>query len=322
MTKITAVAHPIQGLIKYHGLKDPVKRIPFHDSISVCEGTLTSTTTVEAKPSLVRDTYRINGSQTSSNEAERIKVVLDKIREKGRTKDRVKVESKNTLPDAKGVGFSASGIAALGYAANEALEAGLSERELSEAVRLGAGSATRSLAGGFAIWYANQAGRSYAQRLPCPGEQSFRMLIAPLSSTVKTDQAHREVLTSPFFKARVQSTERGVREMASAVKSGDLSKIGELAEADTLSLHAVTMTGSTGMLLWEPKTLEIMKSVQRMREDEGVSCWFSIDTGPSVFVNTDANHVAAAKAGLSGIAPVLLESRVGGTPRTVEDHLF
>src|SRR5207244_2584247 len=34
--KATAVAHPIQGLIKYHGLADPVLRLPFHDSISVC----------------------------------------------------------------------------------------------------------------------------------------------------------------------------------------------------------------------------------------------------------------------------------------------
>ena len=34
--KATAVARPIQGLIKYHGLKKPKQRIPYHDSISVC----------------------------------------------------------------------------------------------------------------------------------------------------------------------------------------------------------------------------------------------------------------------------------------------
>src|SRR5438094_847640 len=45
--KATAVAHPIQGLIKYHGLADPVLRLPFHDSISVCTAPLTSRTTVE-----------------------------------------------------------------------------------------------------------------------------------------------------------------------------------------------------------------------------------------------------------------------------------
>ena len=45
--KATAVAHPIQGLIKYHGLADPILRLPFHDSISVCTAPMTTRTTVE-----------------------------------------------------------------------------------------------------------------------------------------------------------------------------------------------------------------------------------------------------------------------------------
>ena len=31
--KATAVAHPIQGLIKYHGLADPVLRLPDRKSV-------------------------------------------------------------------------------------------------------------------------------------------------------------------------------------------------------------------------------------------------------------------------------------------------
>ena len=34
--KATAKAHAMQGLLKYHGMKDSELRIPFHDSISVC----------------------------------------------------------------------------------------------------------------------------------------------------------------------------------------------------------------------------------------------------------------------------------------------
>ncbi len=320
--KVTAVAHPIQGLMKYHGLLNPAKRIPFHDSISVCEGSLSSTTTIEAEPSIAGDTYRINGVEPSHKEAERLGIVIDAIRHQATARLHVRVESKNSLTDAKGVGFSASGIAALGFAANKVLEAGLSERELSEAVRLGAGSATRSLAGGFAIWYADRDGGSYAERLVCPAEDSFRMLIVPLQSNVKTDQAHREVLTSPFFTARIRSVRHHVKEMAAAVRSGDLVKVCEMAETDTLSLHAVTMTGSARMVLWEPKTVEIMKTVRRLREEDGVSCWFSIDTGPSVFVNTDVNHVAAAKIALSKVAPTIMESGVGGPAKQIEHHLF
>ncbi len=320
--KVTAVAHPIQGLMKYHGLLNPVKRIPFHDSISVCEGALSSTTTVEAEQGIEADSIEINGAEPTEREMERIRVVLDAIRNQRQSGVHLRVKSENSLRDAKGVGFSASGMAALGYAANRALEVGLSERELSEAVRLGAGSATRSLAGGFAIWYADRDGGSYAERLPCPAEESFRMLIVPIQSNVRTDQAHREVLTSPFFTARIRSVRHYVKEMASAVRSGDLVKVCEMAEADTLSLHAVTMTGSARMVLWEPETVEIMKAVRRLREEEGVPCWFSIDTGPSVFINTDSEHIMQAKAALVEIAPKLIESSVGGPPRLLNEHLF
>ncbi|MFB6197701.1 MAG: diphosphomevalonate decarboxylase, partial [Halobacteriaceae archaeon] len=34
--KATARAHPIQGLVKYHGMRDVERRLPYHDSISVC----------------------------------------------------------------------------------------------------------------------------------------------------------------------------------------------------------------------------------------------------------------------------------------------
>ena len=34
--KATAKAHPIQGLVKYHGMRDEELRHPYHDSISLC----------------------------------------------------------------------------------------------------------------------------------------------------------------------------------------------------------------------------------------------------------------------------------------------
>ena len=46
-TKATAIAHTMQGLLKYHGLKNHELRIPFHDSISVNLDALYTKTTVE-----------------------------------------------------------------------------------------------------------------------------------------------------------------------------------------------------------------------------------------------------------------------------------
>lgn len=100
---------------------------------------------------------------------------------------------------------------------------------LSQIVRLGAGSATRSLAGGFAIWYANKNGLSYAERLPAPNNIDFSMVIIPIHSHIKTDEAHAEVLSSPLFKARLRNINGLLEEMKKAIERGDTATIGKLA---------------------------------------------------------------------------------------------
>jgi len=114
---------------------------------------LDTVTTVEIGNSLRRDSIRINGSVPTSGEEARARVVIDKLRELVGEKTRFRVESRNANVKGKGLGFSASGFAALGLATSKALGLSLEPQELSEVVRLGAGSASRSLVGGFSIWY-------------------------------------------------------------------------------------------------------------------------------------------------------------------------
>ena len=64
MSKATAVAYAIQGLVKYHGLKDRKRRIPYHDSISVCVEKLTTTATIEFG-NISQDIIEINGKQAT-----------------------------------------------------------------------------------------------------------------------------------------------------------------------------------------------------------------------------------------------------------------
>lgn len=285
--KATAVAHPIQGLIKYHGLKDEAKRIPYHDSISVCAAQLQTVTTVEFDHELKDDSIIINDSTVTGRDKERAKTVLNTLRQLAHTPQLfARVVSKNSITQGKGIGFSASGFAALGLAASKALSLDLDYITLSEAVRLGAGSATRSLAGGFALWYADKNGKSYAEQIAGPKHLDLRMVIVPVPSELKTEEAHREAVTSPLFKARLQYVNAMVEEMRKAIRKKDIDVIGKLAEEDTLNLHAITMTSRSRLLYWEPETLLVIKEVMRLRKEDDVQAWYSIDTGPSVFVNT------------------------------------
>ena len=320
--KATAVAHPIQGLIKYHGLKDARLRIPFHDSISVCVDTLQTTTTVEATNSLRENFVMINGKKAMGTDLERVEVVLNKLRTMTDYSGHFKVISRNSITNGKGLGFSASGFAALGTAACAALNFDIDYISLSELVRLGAGSATRSLAGNFAIWYADKNGKSYAEQIVEPENVDLGMVIAPIRSSVRTDEAHSEVLSSPLFKARLKYVTKIIRMMESAIKAGGVATIGRLAEGDSLNLHAITMTGKTHMVLWEPETVRIIKGVQKMRR-EGIPAWYSMDTGPSVFVNTFTEYVEKVADRLRGLGcSSIIPSKVGGKPFLSSKHLF
>jgi phosphomevalonate decarboxylase len=320
--KATAIAHPIQGLIKYHGLEDARLRIPFHDSISACVGALSTTTTVEAAESLEEDSVVINGKKAVGTDLKRVEIVLNKLRKMTKHSGCFHVVSENSVTSGKGLGFSASGFAALGVAACAALSFRVDYMSLCELVRLGAGSATRSLAGSFAIWYANKNGKSYAEPLVKPEAVDLGMVIIPISSSIRTDEAHCEVLSSPLFKARLKYVAKIIKTMEEAIKKGDIATIGRLAEEDSLNLHASTMTGEAHMVLWEPETVRIIKEVQRMRR-ESISAWYSIDTGPSVFINTFKGKVQSVANRLRELGfSNIITSEVGSNPFLISKHLF
>ena len=323
MAKSTGRANVIQGLIKYHGLKDKKRRLPFHDSISVCAGQLYTTATVEFDKSYPEDRIVINDAPAVGREAERVLDVVNYLRKITKTKEHFRLASKNSIAEGKGLGFSAAAFASIAMAASRALNLNLKTERLSEVARLGAGSASRSVAGGFALWHANKNGRSYAEQLSMGENMHFAMAIVPIASTIKTDMAHAESVSSPFFKARVKEVNSYLRKMRNAIVKGDLAKIGALAEHDSLSLHAVTMTGTTRLFLITPDTIRIIERVVELREKQGIPVWFSLDTGPSVWMNTTAEFVDRIADDIrrdSGMT--VLKSGVGGPAIEVDEHLF
>jgi diphosphomevalonate decarboxylase len=269
-----------------------------------------------------RNEIVINGKVSSGSDRQRVEKVLNILKRRARFSGGFKIASENSLKTGKGLGFSASGFAALGLAASKALGVHLDVIDLSEIVRLGAGSSTRSLAGGFAIWYASKNGKSYAEQLETARDMDFCMVIVPIASDVKTDEAHAEVLSSPLFKARLKNISCLLDEMKEAIRNGDTAAIGRLAEEDTLSLHAITMTGKSHIVLWEPDTVRIIREVTRMR-NEGIQAWYSIDTGPSVFINTYRKNSQEVAERLHHIGfRNAIVSDVGRKTILISDHLF
>lgn len=321
--KASATAHAIQGLIKYHGLRDEKLRLPYHDSISVCVDKLSTKTTIQFDKNLTRDVITINGREPTIREIQRIESVLNSIRVLTKKDVKARIASVNSLSKGKGLGFSASAFASLGLAAARALNLQLSLRKLSEIVRLGTGSATRSLVGGYAIWYAQKGGLSYAEQLAKPGDIDMQMIVVPIHSEVKTEMAHQEALTSPFFDARLRYLRGALAKMKRAIQLRDIARICELTEIDTLNLHATTMTGDSRLFVLKPETLRVMETVTDMRSMEEVPVWYSMDTGPSVFVNTLPKYGSLVEKRIreeTGLDS--LRSSAGDGATLTNEHLF
>lgn len=318
--KASAIAYPIQGLIKYHGLKDEVLRIPFHDSISVSTSPTASHTTVEFG-GFEKDTASVDGRELSGREMVRVLSVIDEVRRRAGTDARMRMVSKNNFPSNVGLGASASGFAALAVASCKAAGLSLDLEHVSAIARRGAGSASRSVTGAYSRWNAGHDDEdSYSYQLASE-DLAMGIVVALIPAFKFTENAHRAVLGSPFFHSRLAYVHGALAEMESAIRKRDIDKIGLLAEKDSLILHGITMTGLDEMILWRPDTVKVILEVRKMRS-EGVPAYFSIDTGATVYVNTHPDKVPLVEERMKALGVDTLVCGVGGSSRLTDEHLF
>jgi len=318
--KGSATAHPIQGLIKYHGLKDEDLRIPFHDSISVATAPTVSHTTVEFGR-FKKDSASVDGRDLSGRELERVMSVVDVVRERSGVEYKLKMVSVNNFPSNVGLGASASGFAALAVASCKAAGLKLTLEEMSAIARRGAGSASRSVTGAFSRWKAgHEDEESYSYQIE---SESFQIgiVVALIPAFKYTESAHKAVLGSPFFHSRLAYIHGALAEMENAIRKRDIEKIGALAERDSLILHGITMTGLDEMILWRPETVKVILEVRKMRS-ENLPAYFSIDTGATVYVNTKPKHIREVEGRIKELGIGTIVCGVGGSAKTTEKHLF
>ncbi|MFC7256325.1 phosphomevalonate decarboxylase MvaD [Haloplanus litoreus] len=288
--KATATAHPIQGLVKYHGMRDPELRLPYHDSISVCTAPSRTITTAEFGAT-DEDVYVVDGDPVDGRGAERIDAVVDHVRERAGIDAPVRLESENSFQSNVGFGSSSSGFAAAAMALSAAADLGLSRPEISTIARRGSSSAARAVTGAFSHLHTglNDAD-CRSERIETDLEDDLRIVAALVPSYKETEQAHEEAADSHMFQARMAHIHGQIAEMRDALRNAEFERAFELAEHDSLSLAATTMTGPAGWVYWQPRTIAVFNAVRALREED-VPVFFSTDTGASVYVNTTANYV-------------------------------
>ncbi|MFC7006861.1 phosphomevalonate decarboxylase MvaD [Halalkalicoccus salilacus] len=320
--KATAIAHPIQGLAKYHGMRDPELRLPYHDSISVCTAPSHTRTTADFESDREADVYVVDGEELSGRGEERVRAVVDRVRELAGFDEQVRLESENSFPSNVGFGSSSSGFAAAAMALCAAAELDLSRPEISTVARRGSSSAARAVTGAFSQLHTGLNDHDCrSERIESELEDELRIVAGLVPAYKETERAHEEAADSHMFSARMAHMHGQIAELRDALRSGDFERTFELAEHDSLSLAATTMTGPAGWVYWQPETIAIFNRIRELRDD-GVPAYYSTDTGASVYVNTTEEHVDRVERAVSECGVDTHVWEVGGPARIVDDPLF
>lgn len=326
MGKATAVANPNIAFIKYWGKADETLNLPANPSVSMNLAALTTVTTVEYRPGLLRDIVSIDGQPATGQALARVVAHLDRVRTLSGSSDRAWVASRNDFPVGAGLASSSSAFAALSLAATRAAGLRLDSEALSRLARLGSGSACRSVPAGFSLWIGDSDDTSFARQVAPPEHWELQDVIAVVSrrhKAVGSYDGHKLAPSSPFFAARLESVPELLATVRRAIQQRDLEDMGPAIEADALAMHGVMMTSQPSLLYWQPATVAVLHAVWAWRE-EGLGVYSTMDAGPNVHCICELAGVAEIERRLRAMPVVeeVLVSGPGGGVRPVQYHLF
>jgi diphosphomevalonate decarboxylase len=319
-SQATAVAPANIAFVKYWGVQDAARTLPYNGSISMNLDACLTTTTVAFDPTLPADevTLRLYGqaaAPATGGPLDRVVRHLDRLRALAGVSWRARVSSENNFPSDAGIASSAAAFAALTLAGVRALGLTLDERQLTLLTRRsGSGSACRSIPTGYVEWRVPEGefdaarwdDESDAVSLAPPEHWALADVVAVVDAGAKkigSAENHRLAATSSYFPVRLAEVPSRLTEVRAAIRARDLERLGEAVEADAVSMHAVCMTSRPPSFYWSAGTLDVIHAVRAWR-GEGLQSYFTIDAGPNVHVICAAADRAVVERRLAALPGV------------------
>lgn len=312
---------------------NPALNLPLNDTVSMTKYGLAekihlmSHTTIDFSDIYTKDIAVLDQYLLDAHALERILSVVDPLRKLAGVGSKFFMRSRNDFPTKAGLASSASGFAALGIATAEALNLKLSREELSTYVRLGSGSAARSVFGGFVYLHeGNSHETAYAEQICACHDFDLSVVIAIVDANEKeisSDEGHRTAYSSPFHDVRIEKSQQQALLVKDAILRNDFTTVGRIAEENCKYMHAVMMTSDPPIFYWSATTLNVIKLIIQLRK-EGLECYFTIDAGPNVHCLchcSDMDLLADQLRKIAGVETVIPAIAADDILIT-NDHLF
>ncbi|MFH1257999.1 MAG: diphosphomevalonate decarboxylase [Candidatus Micrarchaeota archaeon] len=325
---VKVLATPNIAVVKYWGKRDEKLMLPTNSSLSfTMDEQLKTITEITAGKEIAKDELFLEGKQLVGKEFEGVRKVLAFVREKYGFEGKVSIKSKNYFPTGAGMASSASGYAALAFGLNESLELGLDRKKMSIIARLGSGSASRSVYGGFVEWQKGEkrdGSDSYAVQIADESHwPELRNVIAIVDQEKKKISSRagmkETVATSEMFERRMDTIDDTVKEMKKAVLGKDFSAFAELTMMDSDSMHTCMADAKPPIVYLNKVSRKIQSEVRKLNEKENIAA-YTFDAGPNAHIYTLEKYVPMVREMLSGMSGVkqVIACKVGSGPRVLE----
>jgi diphosphomevalonate decarboxylase len=287
------------ALVKYWGKTSP--QLPTNPSISMTLDACRTETAVEIVPGSGKIRVWVDGVETPSF-VPKIAGFFKAIAERHPWTAHLdwSIRTHNTFPHSSGIASSASGLSALALCVvslakefQERIPAKDFFREASVLARLGSGSASRSVYGGWVVWGRTPSVPGSNQEWAHPYPHAIDPVFADFRDTVLLVDVGQKAVSStvghglmnnhPFAEARFEMAHRNMESLQPLLASGNVGGFLDLAEREALMLHGLMMASNPPFVLMKPATLSILEKIQSARR-EGLEVGFTLDAGANVHV--------------------------------------
>ena len=289
------------ALVKYWGKKG--KQIPQNPSISFTLSECCSETFISfEKADRLDFRFFFEGKETPAFGAKIEKFLLDYqaffpfINQLSLT-----IESRNTFPHSSGIASSASSMSAFVMCLLDiesklvSPSTGSGSLDLYKASylsRLASGSAARSVYPEMALWGTTDCYKDssdeYAVSLADdihPVFKTYRdsiLIVSGEQKSVSSRAGHALMEGNPYAPARYAQANENIKNLLSALKSGDLDTFINITESEALQLHALMMCSNPSYILMKPNTLNLINEIREFRQETKIPLCFTLDAGPNV----------------------------------------
>ncbi len=210
------------------------------------------------------------------------------------------IESENSFPHSAGIASSASSMSALALCLCSIEQELIGSLKLdtdfytkaSYVARLGSGSASRSVYGGYSVWGEFTELTESSNNFAVPFMYDIHPLFMQLRDSILIVNADEKTVSSraghalmdihPYAEARIAQSKQNLSWLMAALQQGDNDRFIEVVENEAMSLHALMMSSKPWYSLMHPNTLLILKAIREFRERSGLFVCFTLDAGPNV----------------------------------------